>query len=166
MFVLNGKIAYGAFTVFRWPEIMFRRHPDFEKRKKSAIALVKYLLANKSHDVLATHRRELITRVLLFKLSEAECCGNKYNTRFQSRAAANRDTRTELRHDHVYLRSNIVKELETAGADEVAIDAILEKVIGCAVTEQEHLDLTKLGKEYDGWERYQKAGIEVVDTEV
>lgn len=142
---------------------MFKPHPEADARKRSAVALVKYLLADpRNPDILSEHRRELIHRVLLYKISEAECC-NKYETRFQSQEAWKCDrTKTELRHDHVYQRSKVIAELEKSKPDQ--IDDILNKVVGCTVTKEEHDHLTKFDKEYDGWVRYQKAGIVVIDT--
>jgi hypothetical protein len=142
---------------------MFKTHPEADARKRSAVALVRYLLADQRNpDVLPTHRRELIRSVLLYKISEAECC-SKFKTRFQSEAAwkCNRTT-TELRHDHVYQRSKMIMELEKAEPEQ--IDDILNKVIGCTITKQEHDHLTTFDKECDGWVRYQKAEIVVIDT--
>jgi len=143
------------------PRKMFKPHPESETRKRSAITLIKYLLAEKSQEVLPKHRRELLD-VLLFKLSEAESY-HKHETRFMSQEALNCDkTKTKLRHDHVCPRSKMVMELENAGPDQ--IDSILKRVVGCTVTEEEHSRLSKFDKEYDGWARYQKAGIVVIDT--
>lgn len=143
-------------------EIMFKPHPDADARKRSAVALVKYLLANKNPEILDDHRSELLRRVLLFKITEAESY-HKHETRFQSQEALNCDrSKTKLRHDHVYQRSKMVVELENASPDQ--IDSILERAVGCTVTEEEHSHLSKFDKEYDGWARYQEAGIVVRDT--
>ena len=139
---------------------MFEPHPDADARKRSAVALVKYLLANKNPEILDEHRCELLRRVLLFKITEAE--SPKFETRFRSQEALNCDkTKIKLRHDHVYQRSKMVAELKQAEPDEV--DRILAKAVGCTVTEEEHSRLSKF-KEYDGWARYQKAEIVVIDT--
>lgn len=140
---------------------MFKPHPEADSRKRSAVALIKYLLANKNPEIIDDHRCELLS-VLLWKITEAESY-HKYETRFQSQEALNCDkSKTKLRHDHVYPRSKMVTELENAGPDQ--IDTILERAVGCTVTEEEHSRLSKLGKEYDGWVRYEKAGIVVIDT--
>jgi hypothetical protein len=44
------------------------------------------------------------------------------------------------------------------------IDSILEKVVACTVTKEEHDSLSNF-KHLDGWERYQAAGITVIDCE-
>ncbi len=140
---------------------MFKPHPEADARKRSAVALVKYLLAEKNPGVLSVQRRELLD-VLLYKLSEAESY-HKHETRFRSQEALNCDkTKTKLRHDHVYPRSKMVMELENARPDQ--IDSILERIVGCTVTEEEHIRLSKFDKEYDGWVRYEKAGIVIIDT--
>lgn len=43
------------------------------------------------------------------------------------------------------------------------VDEILDLAVGCTVTRAEHLELNKCD-EFDGWERYRKAGIRVVDV--
>jgi hypothetical protein len=44
------------------------------------------------------------------------------------------------------------------------VEAILASAVGCTITAQEHNDLEGCAH-LDGWERYQAAGIRVVDTE-
>ena len=44
------------------------------------------------------------------------------------------------------------------------IDDILENAVGCTVTKDEHDRLDQF-KNLDGWERYSRAGIVVIDTE-
>ena len=137
----------------------FKPHPQFEERKRSAITLIKYVLTAKQPEVLPTHRQELLT-ILLWKLTLAPC-RNKYATRYQSKGAM--DGGSKLRHDHVYQRKKMIAALEKAGSDEV--DNILKRAIACTVTVEEHDRLSKF-KGYDGWDRYQKAGIEVIDTQI
>jgi hypothetical protein len=81
---------------------MFKPHPLSGARKRSAIALIKLLLAEKKREILPVHRSELLG-VLLWKLTEAE--SHKHKTRFQSRAAFKRKGKLKLRHDHVFQRS-------------------------------------------------------------
>jgi hypothetical protein len=140
---------------------MFKPHPEADALKRSAIALVKYLLANENPEILHDHLRELLS-VLLWKITEAESY-HKHESRFQSQEALNCDkSKTKLRHDHVYPRSKMLSELENTGPDK--IDSILERAVGCTVTKEEHSRLSKLDNEYDGWARYEKAGILVIDT--
>lgn len=83
-------------------------HPKSEERKRSAITLIKYVLAAKQAEVLATNRQELLT-ILLWKLTLAPC-RNKYATRYQSKGAM--DGGSKLRHDHVYQRKKMIAALE------------------------------------------------------
>ena len=138
---------------------MFKPHPESEERKRSAVTLIKYLLAESRPEVLPAHYEELLD-VLLWKITEAE--SPKYKTRFQSEGASGcRDT-TNLRHDHVFQRKKIITALEKAAPHKV--EDILKTAFGCTVTIKEHTRLSKFAKEYDGWARYRKAGIVVIDT--
>jgi hypothetical protein len=137
---------------------MFKPRPLSRERKRSAVALIKLLLAEKNPDILGAHRRELL-RVLLYKLTEAE--SHKYETRFQSKAASERKGHVKLVHDHVFQRAKMIAELEKAMEK---IDIILKNAIACTVTAEEDKRLSKFGKRYDGWARYKKAEIAVIDT--
>jgi hypothetical protein len=44
------------------------------------------------------------------------------------------------------------------------VDEILESAVACTVTKHEHDRLAQF-KRLDGWERYSRAGIVVIDTE-
>jgi hypothetical protein len=142
------------------PETMFKPHPQSEARRRSAVTLIKFLLAEKKPEVLPTHYRQLLT-VLLWKITEAE--STKYKTRFQSQGALRRGDKVKLRHDHVFQRSKMIAALEEATAHKV--DLILKKAFGCTVTIKEHSLLSKFDKKYDGWARYRKAGIVVINTQ-
>jgi hypothetical protein len=139
--------------------IVFEPHPQSEARKRSAVTLIKYLLAEKKPEVLSAHYRQLLS-VLLWKITEAEV--PKYKTRFQSQGALGGSDKAKLRHDHVFQRSKMIAVLEKAAPDE--IDDILKDAIGCTITIEEHTRLSKFDEEY-GWERYRKAGIMVINTQ-
>lgn len=139
--------------------IVFKPHPQSDARRRSAVALIKYLLAEKKPEVLSSHSRELLD-VLLWKITEAE--SHKHKTRFKSEGALGCSEKARLRHEHVFQRSRMIAALEKAAPHEV--DDILKKAIGCTVTVEEHTRLSKFEKEY-GWERYRKAGIVVIDTQ-
>jgi hypothetical protein len=57
----------------------------------------------------------------------------------------------------------MIARLEKAAPHQV--NAILKKAAGCTVTNKEHARLSKFDKEYDGWTRYWKARIKVIDTQ-
>lgn len=137
---------------------MSKPQKQAKARRRSAVALIKHVLAMKKPEVLPSHREELLD-VLLFKITEAD---GKYNTRFRSEAALHR--KTKLRHDHVYQRSKMIARLVKAAPRKKEVEEILRNAIGCTVTLQEHRRLAKFDKEYDGWERYLRARIEVIDT--
>ena len=137
---------------------MFKPHPESEARKRSAFTLVKYLLAAENQEILLRHRRALLN-VLLWKITEAE--SPKYKTRFRSQGVLDCGGKGKLQHDHVFQRKKMVDELVRARPHKV--DGIVKNAIGCTVTHKEHTRLSEF-KEYDGWARYEKAGIAVIDT--
>jgi hypothetical protein len=138
--------------------MVFKPHPHAEARRRSAVALIKYLLAEKKPEVLSVHYREVIG-ILLWKITEAE--SPKHKTRFKSKGAMECVDKAKLHHDHVFQRKRMIAALEKAAPHE--IDDILNSAIGCTVTVEEHLLLSQFEEEY-GWERYRKARIVVIDT--
>jgi hypothetical protein len=138
---------------------MFKPHAQFEERKRSAVTLIKLLLADKKPEVLSAHYRELLT-ILLWKITEAE--SSKHKTRFQSQGALDSSDKSKLRHDHVFQRSKMIVALEKAAPQDV--DDILNTAVACTVTVEEHDHLSRFDDEY-GWERYRKAKIAVIDTQ-
>jgi hypothetical protein len=137
----------------------FKPHPDAEIRRKSAIALIKSLLANQTSEILPTHLRELL-RILLWKITQAE--SSTHATRFQSQDALKFREKGNLRHDHVYQCAKMIDRL--LGAEPDQVDHILKVAEGCTVTRDEHTRLHRFDNEY-GWVRYEKAGIVVINTE-
>jgi hypothetical protein len=139
----------------------FNPDPQTEERKRSAVALAKVLLAAKDHPtILRDHLRELL-HALLWKTTEAECKSknHKYETRYQSQDALKFRQKGNLRHEHVY---PCVKMIDNLLAQPDRAEEILDTAIGCTVTVAEHNHLGKFDDE-DGWERYRKAGIVVMD---
>jgi hypothetical protein len=68
-----------------------------------------------------------------------------------------------IQRDHVYQKRGIVERLIN---DSTQIDDILQDVVHCVVTKEEHDRLTEYSRtnpSVDGWERYRGAGIEVID---
>ena len=100
----------------------FEPHPQAEKRKSSAVTLIKVLLGNKKPEVLPAHYRALLN-TLLWKMTEAE--SHKYKTRFQSQGAIEGSGKGKLRHEHVFQRSRMIDELLQAKPEE--LDGILKK---------------------------------------
>lgn len=137
--------------------MVFKRHKAAGERRESVARLVKILLSSREPAILSTHLRELLT-VLLWKLTEAD--SPKYRTRYQSTEAL-RDSGGKLHHEHVYQRAKMIDALLNAQPHEV--DEILELAVGCTITRPEAERLRRFDDDY-GWERYRKAGIEIMDT--
>lgn len=141
-------------------KIIFKPHPQSERRKRSAIILIKYLLRQKNPDVLAVHRRELLS-ILLWKITLAE--SSKCKARLRTQRAMSSSKKSKLEHDHVFQRARMIAILEKAALQEV--DCILKNAVGCVVTKEEHARLSHFDKRYDSWDRYRKARLTVIDTQ-
>ena len=135
----------------------FQRHRSAEERKCSAIVLAKTLL-QEVPGLLPEHRRECLS-IALWKYTEAEGL-SKHKTRFRSKASL--AAPSDLRHDHVFQRANMIDALMQAKPED--IEEILKNAVGCTVTKEEHTLLERF-KHLDGWERYRQAGIIVIDME-
>jgi|SRR5580658_9838216 hypothetical protein len=127
--------------------MIFKPHAksEAEARKRSAVLLFEYLLAEIKPAVWLRHRQELLN-ALLWKITEAEA--PKLETRFQSLGASIGSDEVKMRHDHVYQRSKMLAKLEKPRAHKV--DSILKKPFGCTVTPKEHNRLAEFAKKYDG----------------
>lgn len=111
--------------------------------------------------ILDRHKRDLID-TMLWKMTEAR---GKWKTRYRSRAAREAGKCEKLQHEHVYTRKDITDQLLAAPSQ---ARKILRSVIGCVVTKEEHDKLTAASRKYPdlkGWQRYEAAGIEVVDMD-
>jgi hypothetical protein len=137
----------------------FEPHPRAEDRKRSAVALIELLLANKKPEVLPEHLGELI-KILIGKMTEAD---GKLNTRHWSNGALQCPDKKQLHHEHVYTRKRMIQALLNARPNESR--EILKDAIGCIVTTDEHRLLSTFDKTHDGWERYRKAKLHVRNTE-
>jgi hypothetical protein len=135
----------------------FRVHADAMARTRSAVNLVKLLLRNDA-EILPAHREECLN-IALWKITEAEA-KHKHRTRFSSEAALTA-AKGELRHDHVFQRAIMVKELMNCPLHK--IDDVLGKAVACTITKEEHLLLNQ-HRQLDGWERYASANVTVIDN--
>lgn len=135
----------------------FRENPAAEAEVRSAIQLIKLMLQAET-DILPKHRREVLN-VALWKVTEA-ASDHKHRTRFCSAAVFSLPD-CECRHDHVFQRGKMIEHLMQCGPD--AVDKIVSKSVACTITKEEHVALNKY-KHLDGWERYRRATITVVDA--
>ncbi len=131
----------------------FKEQPGALQIIESASSAIAAIL-EMDHIVLPEHKKTLLSR-MIWKITEAH---GKYNTRYCSQAALQQ--RAKLRHEHVYTRKSLVERLMQTPGD---LENILNHAIGCTVTDSEHKRLTRVGKDLDGWGRYEKAKIKVFD---
>ena len=137
----------------------YTRRFDADARIASALNAVRALLGA---DLLPAHRRELLS-VCLWKLSLAEPIG-KYATRFVSAAALDEERRS-LAHEHVHERAKLVRTLIEGT---LAPECLPGFAFACVVTREEHARLGTASRRdptLDGWDRYRKACVAVVDRE-
>jgi hypothetical protein len=105
-------------------------HCTAEARMRSAIRLIKLLL-QEDPEILPEHRQELLG-VALWKITEAEST-HKHRTRFCSQAAYN-SPEAELRHDHVFQRVLMIRDLINCRPENV--DKILSKANALRIGQQ------------------------------
>lgn len=105
-------------------------------------------------------RRKMLNQLVWYATEK----DGKYTTRFRSREALRLQRelgRTvavrHLAHEHVVPRQLVIDQLI---ADPDAAAEVLVSAVACVVTREEHDRLP----DGQGWERYEAAGIEVVDT--
>ena len=105
--------------------------------------------------VLEEHKKSLISR-MIWKITEAN---GKYNTRYFSEKAR-KASKDDRRHDHVWTRKRMLGRILK---DPDVLEHEIERAIGCTVTKVEHDKLTGFDTLCDGWERYKRARIAVLD---
>ena len=128
--------------------------PNADKIVASARSAIACILGM-GNDVLEEHKKVLISR-MLWKITEAH---GKYNTRYCS-VKALKGSQDDRRHDHVWTRKRMVERiLEDPGV----LEHEVQLAIGCTVTKAEHDKLREYDTLCDGWERYKRARIAVLD---
>jgi hypothetical protein len=135
----------------------FKEDPTATAIVQSAVRLIKLILQN-GVELLPEHRR-MVLDAALWKITEAESV-HKHRTRFCSLAVFSAPD-CECRHDHVFQKAKMIDDLIKSGPS--AVDEIASKAVACTITKEENLILNRY-KALDGWERYRKAGITVIDA--
>ena len=90
----------------------------------------------------------------------AEVSGN-FQARYRS-AGVLETTGVPIQRDHVFPRKRLVEELLLPEAN---VSSVVERSQCCIVTVEEHTLLTKVPRQFSGWERYKQAGITVHDMQ-
>jgi hypothetical protein len=135
------------------PSQRYVEHAQADAREEEARRTLRAVLGL---DVCPPHKRELLN-ICLWKLTEARP-SSKYALRYRTHAALHGGA---LRHEHVHQRKHLVAAL-LAGKE--AVEAILARAVACTVTRAEHRRLDA-HEDCDGWERYRRAGLRVIDTQ-
>lgn len=136
------------------------RAADAQRKVDSARQLV--IMAISGHGMLHSHRRHLL-KLAQWWVTEAD---GKWRTRFRSQAVVHLamtepEAQVRINHEHVYGRASLADRML---ADPTQVEPILELCVGCIVTVDEHRRLSAL-RDAEGWERYERAGVFVVDAE-
>jgi hypothetical protein len=125
------------------------------ERRASARRAIEAIL---SLDLYPRHKGDLLN-ICLWKLTEA---GGKFGTPYWSRAAL-AAPRGELQHEHVFQRARMVAALIEG---RLTSAAVARRAVGCIVTRDEHRRLSAVSRAdpaLDGWARYARARVSVVD---
>jgi hypothetical protein len=132
--------------------------PDRDERLRSAVALG--IFAVTARELHAEHRK-LVCKQAAWYATE---CDGKLTPRFRTPAAMAFDGPrywSVLRHEHVYTLASLAEQM-LAQPDQV--ERILRGAVACLVTKDEHDRLTLFDRTHVGWDRYQAAGVPVVDA--
>lgn len=134
------------------------KSPDVISREKqhkeaSASMIARFALQNEA-GLHPSHFNELLS-LACWKFTEAG--GDKYGTRYITRAAMEHDAKR--RHEHVIPRLTLRSAMRT---NRDRAEKFLSLAIACIVTHEEH---QRLNERAFGWHRYRDLGIEVIDTE-
>ncbi len=131
-------------------------------KRQDAIKVIKALL---ELDIDEAMKKKFLSNCL-WQVTQAEGKG-KYELRYKTKAALKaikEGRRNELRHEHVYPRKQMVQRLIDSPEK---VDEIVKEAVGCVVTQDEHAILSQIDRDFsglEGCERYQEAGITVLDT--
>ncbi len=134
----------------------YERPADADERIERAITVIEALLPLKINERM---KKKFLSNCL-WQITQAEG-RNKHEIRFRSQGAINAP-RKELRHEHVTQRKAMVKALIDRPGD---ARNIVAQAQGCVVTKDEHSLLNDVDKLIDGWERYRRAGVVVMDMQ-
>ncbi len=111
--------------------------------------------AIRSLSIEIEHKRELLS-ICLWKITEAD---GKWNLRYRSEGAQYLSGNEGLRHEHVFTRKHLIDRLLSGEG----LESVLADAIACVVTATEAKVLDRVSDEFQGWDRYRKAGIRVLD---
>lgn len=139
----------------------------YERVLRVATATAYFAVTSPELDEIPDYRREILGNVLWFMTCAPS---GKYTTRYRTAAVVATESPT-LRHEHVYTRKTMIHELlslpsedlDALGLRQAIQDALRRKAVGCTVTLEEHRLLSRYDKSHVGWERYEAAGIRVLD---
>jgi len=135
------------------PSQRYVEHALADAREAEARRTLQAVLAL---EICLRHKRELLS-VCVWKLTEARPA-SKYALRYRTPDALTGEG--ALGHEHVHQRARLVAALL---AGEEPIETIVARAVACTVTRAEHGRLDRY-KDCDGWERYRRAGLRVIDT--
>lgn len=135
----------------------YKPRKDRNEAEKSIINMIYNILKMKN---VRQKEKKIMIKILLCRLTETK--SGKFSCRYRTKLVFS-DEEYKIQHEHVYRREITYKELVNNPEN---YKEILNKCIGCVVTKEEHKLLNKIDKKYkniNGWERYKKAGIKVLD---
>lgn len=133
-------------------------YPGYKENEKKETYLnsiknnILAILAAKSEK---HHKKDLLD-ICIWQITEID---GKYNTRYRSEGAMDKQNCNELRHEHVYQRKHLIERLLEGDN----IDKVISDATACIVTKAEH---GKLSDTLIGWERYKYANIRVFDLKI
>jgi hypothetical protein len=101
-------------------------------------------------------------------LTQWTCIDGRYGARYRSVLALSESEFT-IEHDHVWTKRALSSVLLSDMDERFKREVLRKLAVGCIVVASEHRAITEVDRDSDtehltGWERYEEAGIEVVDV--
>lgn len=137
-------------------------HARADAVRQAAIAVARFAATSPELDVRPQVRRELLTKYVLWLVTTGTVA-HKHDTKYRSAAAVGVTDSKLLVHEHVFTRRQLADWILANPTDGVIEFVINNLAFGCVVTQDEHARLTVFDRTNVGWDRYQAAGIQVVD---
>lgn len=109
-----------------------------------------------NNRIMRRHKERVI-REMIWKITE---CDGKFKTQYRSEMVMFGANDALVEHEHVTTIESLISEIL---ANPKELDKLKNNIMACLVTEEEHKKL-KRRDNGNGWERYKRAGIHVIDV--
>jgi hypothetical protein len=129
----------------------YRQRGDLKDR---LVALTKLICSLRDCDLPQDSKKRMLNHAVW----EVTIALGNFSPEFRSKGVLEGVLGTKIEREHVFRRKKIVADILSARED---IATVVERIVHCVVTKDEHAKLKSILESDDGWSRYSKAGISV-----